>query len=147
MTSFTPTQIHILINSVTQIILFLVDITHITYFFLMWVKNQNIWKIDQKGDLICQKSYHHVDDIIRTRETYVILIQLFIYITMCVKYFCQVSIRLNKGWKKSHSVEFESSGNIFMSIVSNNQRKQNNIWESEESELISWDTVTRFFCK
>ena len=36
-------------------------------------KKQNVWKIAEKYDRICRKSYHYVDDVIRARETSIIL--------------------------------------------------------------------------
>ena len=49
-------KIHIFINSVSQIILFLVDTLLIAHFSLSLGKKQNILKIAEKWDFICHKN-------------------------------------------------------------------------------------------
>ena len=48
-------KIHIFLELVSQIILFLVDTLLIAHFFLICVKKQNSWKIAEEWDLVCQK--------------------------------------------------------------------------------------------
>ena len=56
-------QIHIFIDSVSQIIFFSVDTSTIACFFI----------ICEKWHHICQKRYHYVDNVIRTRDMFISL--------------------------------------------------------------------------
>ena len=63
----SSSQIHIFIDSVSSRILSLVGFKIL---FLIWVKQGKYLKYSWKWDLICQKSQHHVDDVIKKGNFY-----------------------------------------------------------------------------
>ena len=77
--------------------LFLLGITNITYFFLIWFKKAKYFIYSWKMRPYLLKSEHHVDDVIKTIETSIMLNLTFsVQSVMYFKYLFQVSIGLNK---------------------------------------------------
>ena len=96
-------KIHLFIDSVSKIILFLVHISPIAHLCV-----QNVWKIAENWDLICYKSWHYVDDIIKARETSIILIPtVSIKNNINGKPFFKVLVGPNKRWRSSSDFKID----------------------------------------
>ena len=102
-------KIHIFIELMSEVILFLVDLSLIAHFFLSAPKKQNIWKIAVKwlknGTLFVKK--HYVDDVIKKGK------HLFLNLTH--SFICKVSVRLNKRWRSN--IDFKM-GSLWLSLQS-----------------------------
>ena len=84
-------QIRIFIGPVSQIIFFLEDISTVAQFFIKCVKKAKFFKNSSKmGPYLSKKLALMIDDVIRTRETSIILNPTFGPINNSVKCFCQV---------------------------------------------------------
>ena len=100
--SASSTEIYIFIDSVSQIIFFLVDISTIAYFSIICVKKANFLKDRWKMGLYLSKRQHYVDEIIRTKEKSISSNPTFsVERSICAKCFCHVWKESGKWWRSS----------------------------------------------